>query len=170
MKNSYIMTVSGLLSILINTRWTFYRVKLVFECDFEISCSSGPLELWDPLDLGTWELLDFRTFGTLPSSTTSSYFLLPPPITSSSFFYLISFLLLLPPNFFYFLLHPFTYSYLPITWHWKWTLDLYIDVKKLWGGWWVHLDYNVSSSPFFDLGGDGPSLTKMFGALSNFQI
>ena len=33
--------------------------------------------------------------------------------------------------------------------HWIWTLDLYIDVKKFRGGWWVHLDYSVRSGPFF---------------------
>ena len=27
------------------TRWTFFRVKLIFECDFEICWSLGP---WDP--------------------------------------------------------------------------------------------------------------------------
>ena len=47
------------------------------------------------------------------------------------------------------------------------TFDLYIDVKKLWGGgggggWvggWVYLDYNVSSGPFLSYEteiGDGP--------------
>ena len=50
------------------TRWTFFRVKLVFECEFEISWSLG---LWD---LGTP--------GPLHSSNTSSYFPLPP-LTSS---------------------------------------------------------------------------------------
>ena len=58
------------------TRWTFFRVKLIFEYDFQISWSFGP---WVPWNLG---LLDFRTFEPLPSSTTSSYFLLPPPISS----------------------------------------------------------------------------------------
>ena len=52
--------------------------------------------------------------------------------------------------------------------NWRWTFDLYIDVKKLWGGgWvggWVVLDYNVSSGPFLsyeiEIGdGPGPSLT-----------
>ena len=66
------------------TRWTFFRVKLVFEYDFEISCLGlwvlgimdfETLGLWDP---GTLGILDFRTFGPLPSSTTSLYFLLRP--------------------------------------------------------------------------------------------
>ena len=30
------------------TRWTFFRVKLVFECDFEISWSLGLLDLFPP--------------------------------------------------------------------------------------------------------------------------
>ena len=52
------------------TIWTFFRVKLVFECNFEISWSLGPLDLWT---LGPW---DYWTLGPLPSSTTSTYFLL----------------------------------------------------------------------------------------------
>ena len=48
-----------------NTRWTFFRVKIVFECDFEISWTLGP---WDPWTLG---LLDL--FPPPP----------PPPISSS---------------------------------------------------------------------------------------
>ena len=46
------------------TRWTSFRFKLVFKCNFEISWSLGPL------DLGT--------LGPLPSSNTSSYFPLHP--------------------------------------------------------------------------------------------
>ena len=42
------------------TRWTFYKVKLVFECDFEIYWSLGPWNPWTlgSLDLGTglWDL------------------------------------------------------------------------------------------------------------------
>ena len=30
------------------TRWTFFRVKLVFECEFEISWSFGPWDLGTP--------------------------------------------------------------------------------------------------------------------------
>ena len=48
------------------------------------------------------------------------------------------------------------------------TFDLYIDVKKLWGGGggWVYLDYNISSGPFLsyeiEIGDDQePSLTKI---------
>ena len=45
--------------------------------------------------------------------------------------------------------------------YWRLTFDLYIDVKKLWGGWLVvvYLDYNVSSGPFLSYEieiGDGP--------------
>ena len=43
------------------TRWTLFRVKLVFEFEFEISWSSGPLTL-DPETLG---LLDFGTSSLL---------------------------------------------------------------------------------------------------------
>ena len=41
------------------TRWTFFRVKLVFECDFEIYRSLGP---WDPwtLNLDIWYLVFFK--------------------------------------------------------------------------------------------------------------
>ena len=43
----------------------------------------------------------------------------------------------------------------------RWTYDLHIDVRKFTGGWWVHLDYNVSSGPFLSFEieieiGDGP--------------
>ena len=43
--------------------------------------------------------------------------------------------------------------------YWRLNFDLYIDVKKLSGGWWVYLDYNVSSGPFLSYEieiGDGP--------------
>ena len=58
----------------LSTRWTFFRVKLVIECEFEISWSLGPLDLW--------------TLGPLPSSNIS-YFLLHP-LTSSCLFLLLS--------------------------------------------------------------------------------
>ena len=45
------------------TRWTFFRVKLVFEYDFEISWSFGP---WDPR---TMDPLDPCTFGSWDSWT-----------------------------------------------------------------------------------------------------
>ena len=50
-----------ILVLLKQTRWTFFRVKLVFECDFEICWSLGPWDLgtpgpWNPWTLG---LLDF---------------------------------------------------------------------------------------------------------------
>ena len=53
------------------TRWTFSRVKLVFECEFEISWSLGTRGPWD-----TWTLepLNLGTLGPIPSSNTSSYF------------------------------------------------------------------------------------------------
>ena len=46
--------------IKVKTRWTFFRVKLVFECEFEISWSLGPWDL-GPLDLGTLGLWDSWT-------------------------------------------------------------------------------------------------------------
>ena len=57
---------------MVRTRWTFFRVKLVFECEFEISWSLGPWEpgTLGPLDLGTLGL-DLGTFGPLPSSLVS---------------------------------------------------------------------------------------------------
>ena len=70
------------------TRWTFFRVKLVFECEFEITWSLGP---WDlrTLDLGTHGPWNLRTLGLLdliPPPTplrTSPYILLPPSISCS---------------------------------------------------------------------------------------
>ena len=53
---------SPLMRTFIETRWTFFRVKLVFEYYFEISWSLGPLDL--------------RTLGPLSSFNTSSYFIL----------------------------------------------------------------------------------------------
>ena len=58
-------------------RWTFFRVKLVFDCDFEISWFLGPL------DLGT--------LGPLPSSNTSSSFPLHPLTSFYLFLLLFSF-------------------------------------------------------------------------------
>ena len=43
------------------TRWTFFRVKLVFQFDFKISWSLGPWDSWTP----------------------SLYILLPPPVSFS---------------------------------------------------------------------------------------
>ena len=79
MKNSYIMTVSGLLPILINTRWTFYRVKLVFECDFEISWSLEPWDLGTLGPLDSWTSYLLQHLLILP--LTSSYLLLYLPPT-----------------------------------------------------------------------------------------
>ena len=61
---------TNILWILIWTRWTFFRVELVFECDFEIS--------WT-LDLGTRWPWDSWT----SSFSSTSYFLLEPHISSS---------------------------------------------------------------------------------------
>ena len=55
------------------TRWTFFRVKLVFECDFEISWSLGP---WDH---GSFGHLDLSTLGPWDSWTIGLWDLLPPP-------------------------------------------------------------------------------------------
>ena len=65
------------------TRWTFLRVKLVFECEFEIFWSLGPWDFgtpghWDPWTFG---LLDLSPPPTPPH--TSPYILLPPSISSS---------------------------------------------------------------------------------------
>ena len=69
------------------TRLTFFRVKLVFECEFKISCF---LELWD---LGTLGPLGLGTLGPWDSWTSSLFqYLLILPLTSS---YL---LLSHPPN------------------------------------------------------------------------
>ena len=134
------------------TRWTFFRVKLIFEYDFQISWSFGP---WVPWNLG---LLDFRTFEPLPSSTTSSYFLLPPPISSSYFFlpppplsYLLlslltSIYLFLPPSISYFLIHGLVWY--GVVWSGMERLSYDIEIgdglltlilmlESLWVGWWV---------------------------------
>ena len=69
------------------TRWTFFRVKLVFECEFEISWSMGPLDLWTlgPLDLETLGPWDSWTSSLLQHllilPLTSSYLLLSLPPT-----------------------------------------------------------------------------------------
>ena len=46
---------TNILWILIWTRWTFFRVKLVFERDFERSWSLGLLNPWDHGCLGPWD-------------------------------------------------------------------------------------------------------------------
>ena len=70
-----------------STRWTFFRVKLVFEYEFGISLSLGR---WDPRTLGPLDLGTFRPWDSWTSSLlwhlfilihTSSYLLLSlPPI------------------------------------------------------------------------------------------
>ena len=61
------------------TRWTFFRVKLVLECEFEISGSLGPLDLGTlgPWDSWTSSLLQHLLILPL----TSSYLLLSLPPT-----------------------------------------------------------------------------------------
>ena len=137
-----------------STRWTFFRVKLVFKFELEISWSSGPLDLltqrpWDSWTLGLCDLF--------PPP--------PPPLIASSFTILHPFIFSfnsVSPNSFHFLLHPLTSFYLflsPFTswfgmvcfgmgggcvrwlwsflsfdigdWDWRLTLDLYIDIKTL---------------------------------------
>ena len=91
-------------SFTISTRWTFFRVKLVFEFEFEISWSSGPLDLltqrpWDSWTLGLCDLF--------PPP--------PPPLIASSFTILHPFIFSfnsVSPNSFHFLLHPLTSFYL----------------------------------------------------------
>ena len=61
-----------------STRWTFFRVKLVFEYDFEISWSFGPWVLGTlrPSDLGILGLLDLFPPPQPPPPPLSSYYLL----------------------------------------------------------------------------------------------
>ena len=109
------------------TRWTFFRVKLVSECDFEMSWSLCLLDPW--------------TFGPLPSSSTPSYFLLPPHISSSYSPPLVSFGMGGGGVEF---------------WHWRlrwtigdWHLTFRLMFKSYGWWWWVYLDYSVSSGPFW---------------------
>ena len=72
--------------IIVKQRLTFFRVKLVFECDFEILWSLGS---WDPGTVGPWDswiLGLWDLFPTPPPPQSFSYILLPPPISSSYFF------------------------------------------------------------------------------------
>ena len=48
------ISLTVIFGIKVRTRWTFFRVKLVFESDFEISWSLCP---WDPWTFG---LLDYN--------------------------------------------------------------------------------------------------------------
>ena len=92
------------------TRWTFFRVKLVFEFEFEISWSLGPLNL---RTLGPWD------------SWISSFFqhLLILPHTSS---YLL--LSLLPTLLLWYgLVKGGGVSCDIGEWDWRWNFDLYID-------------------------------------------
>ena len=64
------------------TIWTFFRVKLVFECDLRYLGRLGPWDLW------TLEPLDTGTLGPPRPATpphTSPYIFLPPPFSSSYF-------------------------------------------------------------------------------------
>ena len=60
------------------TRWTFFRVKLVFECEFEIYWSFGPLDLGTlgPWDSWTSSLLQHLLI--LPLTTSYILISLPP--------------------------------------------------------------------------------------------
>ena len=106
------------------TRWTFFRVKLLFECDFKI--------FWS-LNLRTLGLLDFGTSSLLYHllilpltffSSSSSYFFLPP--LKLSYLLLNSPISLLPPTSSYVLLTPFTSFYLFYYFLWY---------GLVWGGW-----------------------------------
>ena len=97
------------------TRWTFFRVKLVFECEFEISWSLGPSDLGTPEPWNPW------TLGLLDLLSSLLQHLLILPLTSS---YLL-----------FNLLSSFGMSFDIGEWDLRWTFDLYIDLKKLWGGW-----------------------------------
>ena len=70
---------SGPLILMIQTRWTFFRVKLVFECEFEISWSLGPWDLRTPRPWYSWtsSLLHHLIILPLPSPISSSY---SPPL------------------------------------------------------------------------------------------
>ena len=116
--------------------------------------------LWESWYFGP---LDLGTLGPLPSSNKSSYFLWYP-LTSSFLFFLLSF--------FGMVWYGGGLSFDIGDWDWLVTIgdccDLLLEID-LWplywcwkvmgwvvvmGGWWVHLDYNISSGPFldFDLG------------------
>ena len=72
-------------------------------------------------------------------------FLLPTPSHTSSY---ILFYLLLSHPFTLLLWYGLVWGYVSCDigdWDWRWTSDLYIDVKKFTGGWWVvNLDYSIS--------------------------
>merc|ERR1712122_353634 len=61
------------------TRWTFFRVKLVFECEFEISWSLGPWDLGTPGPWNPWTSSLHQHLLILP--LRSSYLLHPLPPT-----------------------------------------------------------------------------------------
>ena len=123
------------------TRWTFFRVKLVSECDFKISWSLGP---WDLGTLGP--LSSLLQHLILP--LTPSDLLWPPPVTSSY-----------SPPFVW-----FGMGGVGGLGCWVVTLETeigdgpltFILMLKSCGvvvdGWWVvHFDYNVSSGPFLTM-------------------
>ena len=145
------------------TRWTFFRVKLVFEFEFEISWSSGPLDLWTQKPWDSW------TLGPLPSSTTSTYlfllhypnsfylFLPPPSLLTpfSSFYPFTSFYLFLSPITSWFGMVWFgmgggvrwLWSFLSFDigeWDWRWTLTVILILKSCGVGGW-----NPGTSSFF---------------------
>ena len=61
------------------TRWTFFRVKLVFEFEFEISWSLGPLDLGTLGPWDSWTSALLQHLLIIPF--TSSYLLLSLPST-----------------------------------------------------------------------------------------
>ena len=68
-----------MLQIRNQTRWTFFRVKLVFECEFEISWSLGPWDLGTPGPWNPWTSSLHQHLLILP--LRSSYLLLSLPPT-----------------------------------------------------------------------------------------
>ena len=110
----------------LKTRWTFFRVKLVFECEFEISWSFGPWDLGTP---GPWNPWTLRLLDLFPPPTpphTSPYILIPPPISASYS----------PP------LVWFGYGGGVVTLEiviGDGPLTFILMIKKLRGGWWVFL-------------------------------